>query len=282
MYEIALTVSACLRAGTRVIVVWPVTTGGLGAVDMTEALAVTPGGGRVGTLLSGALDGQLADLASKPAPGRVVDLRVSDLEAQLAGLPRGGTVRCLLVPAADLPADLWDHLLDRDPVRLVTRLDGDLVREIVLADPDGEPEAGAVVTTLRPVPKLVIVGAGPMADALRGTADLLGWHAQAVTQPSTASGLIAGLAALDKVVVMAHDDDVAGPALSAALESRAGYIGSVGSRRVQQSRADWLAYRGITNLDRVHGPAGLDIGASSPAEIAISIVAEAIAAGKRA
>ena len=164
----------------------------------------------------------------------------------------------------------------------VTRLDGDRVREIALADPDAEAEDGAVVTTLRPVPKLVIVGAGPMAEALSRTADLLGWHVQAVTQPSTAAGLIAGLAALDKVVVMSHDDDISGPALSAALASRAGYIGSVGSRRVQQSRADWLAYRGITDLDRVHGPAGLDIGAGTPAEIAVSIVAEAIAAGRPA
>ncbi len=282
MYEIALTVSACLRAGTRVIVVWPVTTGGLGPVDMTEALAITPGGGRVGSLLSGALDGQLADLASQPAPGRAVDLRISDLEAQLAGLPHGGTARCLLVPATQLPADLWDHLLARDPVRLVTQLDGDLVREITLADPDGEPEDGAVATTLRPVPQLVIVGAGPMADALGKAADLLGWHIQAVTQPSTATGLIAGLAPLDKVVVMSHDDDIAGPALSAALSSRVGYIGSVGSRRVQESRADWLAYRGITDLARVRGPAGLDIGAGTPAEIAVSIVAEAIAERNRA
>jgi xanthine dehydrogenase accessory factor len=65
--------------------------------------------------------------------------------------------------------------------------------------------------------------------------------------------------------------------LSAALSSQAGYIGALGSRRTQQARADWLAYRGITDLDRVHGPAGLDIGASSPPEIAISILAEALA-----
>ncbi|MDT4985843.1 MAG: xanthine dehydrogenase accessory factor, partial [Pseudonocardiales bacterium] len=50
-----------------------------------------------------------------------------------------------------------------------------------------------------------------------------------------------------------------------------------GSRRTQQARADWLAYRGIVELDRIYGPAGLDIGANTPAEIAVSVIAEAMA-----
>jgi xanthine dehydrogenase accessory factor len=78
------------------------------------------------------------------------------------------------------------------------------------------------------------------------------------------------------VVVAAHDLELAGPALLAALESEAGYIGSVGSRRMQENRADWLAYRGVSDLSRVHGPAGLDIGAETPGEIAVSVLAEAI------
>jgi xanthine dehydrogenase accessory factor len=70
---------------------------------------------------------------------------------------------------------------------------------------------------------------------------------------------------------------LAGSALGAALDSPVGYIGSVGSRKMQGDRADWLAYRGKTDLTRVRGPAGLDIGADSPEEIAVSIVAQAIA-----
>jgi xanthine dehydrogenase accessory factor len=46
---------------------------------------------------------------------------------------------------------------------------------------------------------------------------------------------------------------------------------------MQQARADWLAYRDITDLSRVHGPAGIDIGADTPAEIALSVLAEAVA-----
>ena len=70
-------------------------------------------------------------------------------------------------------------------------------------------------------------------------------------------------------MVASHDQELAGRALAAALSSDVGYIGALGSRRIQQARADWLAYRGITDVGRIHGPAGLDIGADTPAEIAL-------------
>jgi xanthine dehydrogenase accessory factor len=284
VYEIALTVSACLRAGTRVDVAWVVEAApALGSAHRDTALAITPGGGRVGSVLAGALNDQLVDLAYRGTTGRIVDVHVGDLDAQLAGLPGGGDARCLLVPATDLPAELWDRLRRREPVGLLTRLDGDQVVDVRLVSPPGSDSTAApdgVVTVFRPVPQLVIVGAGPVAEALRANADLLGWRTQTVTDVRGATGVIAGLAALDKVVVMGHDDDLTGAALAAALAGEVGYIGALGSRRMQQSRADWLAYRGITDLDRIHGPAGLDIGAGTPAEIAVSILAEALAAGR--
>ncbi len=63
----------------------------------------------------------------------------------------------------------------------------------------------------------------------------------------------------------------------AALESDVGYIGGVGPNRLQQSRSDWLAYRGFTDLSRIEGPAGLQIGARNPQEIALAIAAEIVA-----
>jgi xanthine dehydrogenase accessory factor len=295
VYEIALSVSACLRAGTRVDVAWLVETHGFSARNKGEALAITPGGGRVGSLLSGALNDQLVDVCDRGISARVVNLHLGDLEAGLAGLPGGGDARCLLIPAADLPAGLWPRLCDRDPICLVTRLDGDRAVGTAIFGPETIADAGddaaqlfgrgvsdtvvasdIVTTVLWPVANLVIIGAGAVADALCAAADLLGWHAHVITQVSTATGVIAGLADLDKVVVVSHDHELAGPALAAALAGRVGYIGALGSRRTQQSRADWLAYRGVTDLARIHGPAGLDIGAKTPAEIAVSIVAEAV------
>jgi xanthine dehydrogenase accessory factor len=299
VYEIALTVAACLRADTRVDVAWAVETEGIRPVDLAGALALTPGGGRIGSVLGGALNDQLADLAGAGRVGRLVRLQVGPLEAELAGLASGGEARCLLVAGADLPADLWDRLRERAPVCLVTRLDDDRVIDTALYGPDTVESAGgdaarlfaaavtatevsaeAVITVLWPVAKLVIVGAGPVADALVALAGLLGWQAQVLNQASAAAGVITGLAGLDKVVVAAHDIELAGPALATALSGQVGYIGSLGSRRMQQARADWLAARGITDLSRMHGPAGLDIGAGTPAEIAVSVVAEAVAVGK--
>ncbi len=300
MYEIALSVSACLRAGTRVDVAWVIETQGFSSRDKNEALAITPGGGRIGSLLSGSLDNQIADLSEQGATGRISELHVGDLEAELAGLSCGGVARCLLIPAVDLPAGLWERLRNRDPLCLVTRVDGDRVLDVAMFGPETIADAGeevarlfgrgasdtlvspdAVTTVLWPVPKLVIIGAGAIADALCAMVDLLGWQTQVVTERRIATGVIAGLAVLDKVVVISHDDDLAGPALASALAGQVGYIGALGSRRTQQSRADWLAYRGVTDLARVHGPAGLDIGANTPAEIAVAIVAEALAVSSR-
>ncbi len=300
MYAIALSVAACLRARTRVDVAWVVDSQGLGAVERSDALAITPGGGRIGSLFSGAIDGQLSELAARQsATGRVVGIDVSVIDANAAGLATGGHVRCVLTPASELPEDLWQHMMDRTPVCLVSHLNADVITATTLFTFDTITEADAeiaelfnrgassvvakddtIVTVLWPITRLVIAGGGQMADALRDAAALLGWQTIVAADASTASGLIAGLSAMDNLVVMSHELETAGSALVAALASEVGYIGALGSRKMQQNRADWLAYRGITDIDRIHGPAGLDIGAQTPAEVAVAILAEALAARK--
>ena len=76
-----------------------------------------------------------------------------------------------------------------------------------------------------------------------------------------------------------HDPFVATPALAAALRSGIGYVGALGSRRTQAPRRTHLADVGVREADiaRLHGPTGLDLGARTPAETAVSIVAEIIA-----
>jgi xanthine dehydrogenase accessory factor len=296
VYEIALSVAACLRAGTQVDIAWIVETRGFSSQDLTEALAITPGGGRVGSLMSGALNEQLADLVSSGASGRLVEIHVGEIDAMAAGLACGGTARCLLLPGTDLPPQLWQLLRDREPVGLVARLDAGRVTDTAVFTRDTVTEADGevaqllgrgvsrtsvsdtiVTTVLWPVPQLVLIGTGGIIEALQANAALLGWHTHVFADVSSATGAIAGLSLLDKVVVVSHDVELAGPALAAALDSDVGYIGAVGSRDTQRVRAQWLAYRDITDLTRIHGPAGLDIGARTPAEIAVSIVAEALA-----
>ena len=82
------------------------------------------------------------------------------------------------------------------------------------------------------------------------------------------------------VVVLSHDAKLDEPALSAALKSEAFYIGALGSARTQESRRRRLTEQGFaeSELARIHGPVGIDIGALSTAEIAVSIMAEIIRA----
>ena len=86
------------------------------------------------------------------------------------------------------------------------------------------------------------------------------------------------------VVALAHDPILDDPALHAALQSAAAYIGCLGSRRTHAMRLDRLHLAGFAERDlaRLHGPIGLDIGGRSPGEIAVSILAEiiAVASGK--
>ena len=77
---------------------------------------------------------------------------------------------------------------------------------------------------------------------------------------------------------MTHDPKIDDPALIYAIKKNIGYIGSLGSKKTHQKRCKRLLNQGFTqnDLSKVHGPIGLDIRAKTPAEIAISIMAEII------
>lgn len=292
MYEIAFSVLGCLRAGTRVDVAWLVDTQGLGDVDPAGAIALTPGGGRVGTVLGGAFDDQLVDVARQRSVPRLVTLTVGVTEALVAGLPPGGRARFVVTPADALPGEFWALVGARAAATLTLDLPADGDPRAVLADAaDGDVVARAlaatttttlvdgdrVVTALRPVPALVLVGGGPILEALAPAATLLGWQPRVFRDGGEAAAVVAGLSALDKVVVIGHDPEVAGPALTGALASSVGYVGLVGGRRAVTACTEWLAYRGVTDVSALHAPAGLDIGARSPAEVALAVLAEAVA-----
>ncbi len=85
------------------------------------------------------------------------------------------------------------------------------------------------------------------------------------------------------VVTLTHDPKIDDPALAAALESDAFYIGALGSRRTHAARRERLAERGFDEsaTGRIHAPVGLDLGGRAPAEIAVSVLAEAIGVLRR-
>lgn len=151
-----------------------------------------------------------------------------------------------------------------------------------------------------PPPRLVVVGAVDTAEALCAAAGMLGWRTFCI-DPRTALATRERIPSADElilewpddaltriapdhntaVVVLSHDDKFDVPALRVALRSDAFYVGAIGSRRTQAKRRERLLEEGLTDaeLARIHGPAGLDIGADTPAETAISILSETLAVG---
>ena len=146
--------------------------------------------------------------------------------------------------------------------------------------------------------RLVVFGAVDIAEALCRGAKALGWdtvvadpRATFATQDriATADELLVEWPedALDRielnersaVVVLTHEERFDVPALIGALRSDAFYVGALGSRRTQERRRERLLAEGLseTEVDRLSGPTGLDLGAETPAETAVSILAEILA-----
>jgi len=124
--------------------------------------------------------------------------------------------------------------------------------------------------------RLLVVGHGDVATALEAISRALGWT---VTVVDSLEETVDALDASDTVVVLSHHEGLDGPAIAAALASDATYVGAMGSRATQARRREWMLANGFpeSELARLRAPVGLDIGANTSGEIAVSIVAEIIA-----
>jgi xanthine dehydrogenase accessory factor len=189
------------------------------------------------------------------------------------------------------------------PGELVDRVDELLRggRNAVLELDDGRKVFAEVYG---PPPRLLVIGAVDTAEALCAAAKQIGWRtivadarAKFATKeriPSADELLVAwpqdAIAEVrpdyqTAVVVLTHDDKFDVPAIQGALATEAFYVGALGSRKNQERRRERLLEAGVDEheLGRISGPSGLDIGAESPAETALSILGEILAtrAGRR-
>jgi xanthine dehydrogenase accessory factor len=151
----------------------------------------------------------------------------------------------------------------------------------------------------RPLAHLIIVGAGHISIPLTTLAKVLGYHVTVIDARAAfatrerlpdADDLLVEwpdeamqrltISAATAVAVLTHDDKFDVPALRVALQRGAGYVGAIGSRATRAKRDERLLESGVTDaqLARIHGPIGLDLGAKSPEEIALAILAEIVAA----
>ncbi len=155
-------------------------------------------------------------------------------------------------------------------------------------------EGRVFLTVYVPAPQLVITGAVHISQALAPIAKLLGYDVT-IVDPRTAFAsaerfpdvkVIAewpdqalpplGVDRYTAFVALTHDPKIDDPALIHALSRDCFYIGALGSRKTHARRVDRLKQQGLTEADisRIHAPIGLDIGAVSPAEIAVAIMAQ--------
>jgi xanthine dehydrogenase accessory factor len=144
-----------------------------------------------------------------------------------------------------------------------------------------EREGGALfVETFVPQVRVVVVGRATLADALAEQGALLGWQTAITDGLDDSTAAVAKLKASDALVLLTHDKTIDAAILAQALGGGVGYVGALGSRTNQGGRRDRLREMGVPEADvaRLHGPVGLDIGAASPAETALAICAEIIAA----
>ncbi len=125
-----------------------------------------------------------------------------------------------------------------------------------------------------PVPHLVVVGSSPMAHTLARLAGALGWRADLISGPDFATA-DADERSMVVVATQGHDDE---DVLERAVAARPAYLGLVGSRRRGATVLGYLADRGVPadELARVKVPAGLDLGKTTHAEIAVAILAELV------
>lgn len=171
------------------------------------------------------------------------------------------------------------------------------VKRLIAADKSSTIDGtNLFVRVYSPAPRLVVVGAVHIAQSLLPLAQIAGFEA-IVIDPRAAfltSGKLAGATAIEDwpddgmkkvkpdsrtaVVTLTHDPKLDDPALAAALRSPAFYIGALGSRKTHEKRLQRLRDEGFADaeLARIRGPVGLDISAVSPAEIAVSIIAQVI------
>lgn len=285
----------------------PRPTGSQLAISGESEIAGSVSGGCVeGAVVVEALD------ALEDGKPRVLEFGVSDDEAFAVGLACGGTIRVLVEPVGGaLPVDLLDdlcraradrrataYLVDTETWtrRLADAGDADIGG--IIADRMRRDQSGfedqTFVAIHNPPLRMAVIGAVHIAQPLMQMARLAGYDAVLI-DPREAFGsatrfpgetilndwpdaalLVHGLDARTAVVTLTHDPKLDDPAIIAALKSDVFYLGCLGSTRTHAKRVTRLQDAGFdaTQIARINAPVGLDIGSRSPAEIAISVMAE--------
>lgn len=225
-------------------------------------LAISERGELAGSVSGGCVESEVAELAREVfASGepRNVTYGITDDQAFSVGLPCGGEID-VVVERARL--DDLQRFQDESPYRLLVFGAVDVAEALCKA----AGELGWKTVVADPRSRFATRARLPSPDEL-----LAEWPDEVLAreQPDESTA----------VVVLAHEDKFDIPALVGALRSDAFYVGALGARRNQERRRTRLLEEGLSEdeIDRIAGPTGLDVGAETPAETAVSILAEILA-----
>ncbi len=270
-------------------------------------LAVSESGRWSGSVSGGCLEEDLLRRTASDGPAKpvLIDYGITDDDRDNFQLPCGGRIRLLVEPlqsaeAAEHVAALASALDRREPVLRRVRLDSSLELEPAVGQPgssvnfDGE----CLEQVLQPECRLLLIGAGEVARYVAEFAEAADFEVT-ICEPRDAFAEGWGYPHIplnrklpDDLVVqhfadpwsgvlaLAHDPRIDDMGLLAALTTPAFYVGAMGSQRTSDARRARLASLGLDQqaLDRLRAPIGVSIPSKTPAEIAISVVADLIAA----
>jgi xanthine dehydrogenase accessory factor len=264
-------------------------------------LVVTEAGTLVGSVSGGCVEADVAARAQAIFAGAepsLIHYGVPDTDAFEVGLSCGGEIDVWLEPA---DPELWREVrrvIDAGEVATLytdTATGGKRLERGIL-EPTELREDGVFAEALEGPLRVIVFGAVEAAEHLCAYGRELGWHTTVVDARS-ALATKERLPSADEivnawpdevadridertaVVTLSHEERLDIPAVAAALERNARYVGALGSKRTAERRRARLREHGIPDgaIDRIHGPAGLDLGGRSPAQIALSIAAEIVA-----
>ena len=299
------------RAGRKVAIATVVETWGSAPRPVGSLLVIDGDGAMEGSVSGGCVEGAViveALEALEDGKPRLLEYGVSDDEAFAVGLACGGRIRILVEPVGGaMPVSNLEELVvaaeAKQPIAYVVDLENDMRRttnasEFVnrfRSDKSGIEDDGRTFVGIHNPPlRMIIVGAVHIAQHLVPMAHACG-YAPTIIDPRGAFGsedrfpgeIILddwpdeALAALQPdartaVVTLTHDPKLDDPAIIATLKSDAFYLGCLGSTRTHAKRVTRLEEAGFdaAAIARIHAPVGLNIGGKSPAEIAVSIMAQ--------
>lgn len=301
-WEVLQRASDWLKQGYRAHLFTVIQTWGSAPRLPGAILVVREDGHLVGSVSGGCIEDDLADKArhqALPTAPAILEYGVDKAEAQRFGIPCGGQLKIFSEPLLDAAqlAPMLDSLAQRRLLkRSVHVRTGQVQHAYVL--PEGQPylEDEWFHSYFGPQWRLLVIGANQLGSILAAMAQALDfhvmicdpreemraeWHVEGADWlPGMPDDVVLEIVpdTHTAIVAVTHDPKLDDMALLEALRSNAFYIGALGSRKNQEKRKQRLRSFDLSEqeVNRLHGPVGLSIGSRTPAEIAVSILAELI------